>query len=153
MKRSDRDRGARGIDCNAAAIGVVERDNVIDMRKSRKQFAADSLNGVTNNARDALHGVCYCQNISGADAPVAVSKTLKRIPGQRLDRSWRLNFNLQTVEHWSPRRFYIEFIDPPAGGNGLRGVADNGAIAPDRIAGRKRRKCNLVGLRHATLNS
>jgi hypothetical protein len=54
-QRADRDLGARRVDRHAAAVGVLEADDVVDVRVLGQQFRLDALDRELDHAGDALH--------------------------------------------------------------------------------------------------
>ena len=47
--------GAGRVDRDAAAVAVLERDDVVDVGKARQQLLLDPLDGEVDDAGDALH--------------------------------------------------------------------------------------------------
>src|SRR6185312_12889368 len=54
-QRADRYAGARRIDGDAAAVSMLEPDDIVDIRKARQQFSLDPSHRILDNAGDALH--------------------------------------------------------------------------------------------------
>ncbi len=79
--RPDRDRRSRGIDGDAAAVGVRDRDYVVDIRESRQQFCANATDRVVHCGRDALNRCRNAQEIPGASRAIRVSIPLEGAVG------------------------------------------------------------------------
>ena len=66
---------------DSAAIGVGDRDDIIDVRESRQQFLFNAADRIIHRRRDALDSGRNPENILCSHAPVAVAMSLKRQTG------------------------------------------------------------------------
>ena len=85
-QRADRDLGAGGVDGHAAAIGVLQADDVVDVRVQRQQLGLDARHRDGDDPGHALHGRRDRQDVARADGAVGVAVALEREAGQQARR-------------------------------------------------------------------
>ena len=149
-QRADRDVGVRRIDGDAAAVDVLERDDVVDVRISRQQLGPDAPDGVFDDAGHALHRGRDRQQIARADRTVGIAKALEACSPPAPARATILRVAIGSpsrdgrLRHHKPR-----LVDPGSRRQIFGGVADDDVVAPHRRALVDVDERHLVALRHA----
>ena len=77
------------VDGDAAAVGVLEADDVVDVRIARQQLGLDPLDRVLDDAGDALHGRRDGEDVARADRAVGVAEALEGVALERRRRRRR----------------------------------------------------------------
>ena len=67
---ADRHGGAGRVDRDAAAVGVLEPDHVVDIREARQQLGLDAPHRELDHAGDALHRRGDAEDVARADRAV-----------------------------------------------------------------------------------
>ena len=148
-QRPDRDRGVGRVDGDAAAVGVLETDHVVDVRIVRQQLGLDALDRELDDAGDALHRRRDGQDVARADRAVGVAEALEREAVERRRRGRLHRRDRQAFERARRRHVQQPLVHPAAGGDRLLRVADGDAVADDRLALADVGQRHLVPLRHA----
>ena len=79
---ADGDGGAGCVDGHAAAVGVGEGDDVIDVGEAREEFRPDAADGVIDRGGDALHGSGDAQDIARGGGAIGVAKAFESEAGK-----------------------------------------------------------------------
>ena len=150
-QRADRDHRVGRVDGDAAAVGVLEADDVVDVRVARQQLGLDPRDRELDDAGDALHGRRDGQDVARADRAVGVAKALE---GEAFERRRRVALDGRDRQAFErARRGHAQqpLMDPAAGGDRLHRIADRDAVAQHRLACADRGQRDLVAGRHAIL--
>ncbi|MHC2165185.1 hypothetical protein ACVL5V_007606 [Bradyrhizobium ottawaense] len=131
-----------------AAIGMGQRHDVVDIRVLRQQLGADALDCIFHRALDALHGRGDAEDVLGADRAVRIAIALERKAFERRQRRGDCGGDLELVEVGGIRHANACLVDPFAGQDRRQRVADDLAVADDRLILRDVDQRRLVPLRH-----
>ena len=89
-QRPDRDQRVGRVDRDAAAVAVLEADDVVDVRVARQQLGLDALDRELDDAGDALHRRRDREDVARADRAVGVAVALEGVALERRQRRRRL---------------------------------------------------------------
>ena len=149
-QRADRDHRIGCIDRDAAAIRMLERDHVVDVRILRQQLGLDPLHREVGDAGHALHRLRDRQDVARADRAIGIAKALERVAlERRLHRRFHGGDRQRVVELARGGHLEQPFMDPAAGPDVVDGVADRNVVAHHRLARGNVDQRHLVTLRHA----
>ena len=147
-QRADGHLGLRRVDGDAAAVGMVDGDDVVHVRILGQDLPADALHGDVQHALHALHGGLDAQDVAGAGEAalgVAVAE-----PGCNR-RLGQVGTDVHAVGHVvkARRRRQAQhvLVDPLSLGDGVKRIAQLHAVADDRAVLRDIREGDLVPLR------
>jgi len=118
LQRADRHNGLGCGDRDAAAIGMGQRDHVVDVGIFRQQLGTDFLDRVLQRSGDALHRGRDAEDVLGAHRTVGIAKTFECIAFERR-QLWRHGgCDFQRIERRRFRHANARLIDPLAGADG-----------------------------------
>ena len=148
LQRADRHDGGGRVDGDAAAVHVVERDHVADIREARQQFAFDAAHDVIRHARHALHACHDAEHVLRADRAISIAIALEGIALQLCQLRVRARGQRQFVQRGGGRQLHGVLIDPATARQRLHGVTDHLVVADDRVAFSQVDQRHLVALGH-----
>jgi hypothetical protein len=146
---ADRDLRVGRIDRHAAAVAVLQRNHVVDVRVTRQQLLADAVHRELGDTGHALHGLRDGQDVAGAHAAIGVAVALEGVALQRRLRRCPGGGHRQVGQAGRVGHGQQAFMDPAAGGNVLQRAADDHVVAPHLGTGRKVHQRHLVALGNA----
>ena len=137
------------VDGDAAAVAVLEADDVVDVRVLRQQLVADAAQRDVEHAGHALHRRGDGQQVARADRRRPDCVPLEGVAVQRWQRSGFHGRHRQAVERARAGHLQQPLVHPAAGGNGARSAADAHAVTQHLVAFGQVDQRHLVRLRHA----
>jgi len=148
LRGADRDDRVGRVDRDAAAVGVRQAHDVVDMGVPGQQLALDALDREFDDAGDALHRLRDRQDVARAHRAVGIAVALEGVARQRLPRRRRHRGHRQALELASRRHAQHPLVHPAAGRDVLQRVADRHVVAQHGGVGRQVHQRDLVALRH-----
>ena len=145
---ADRDRRAGGSDRHAATVGVVQRDDVVDVGEARQEFLADAFGSVFDDAGDALDGGGDAQQVAGAGGAVRIAESVEGVAFKW--RQFRRDGGGQrkVFQRGCGWHAHQRFLDPASARHRTHGIANDLAVANDRRTLCQVEQIDLVALRH-----
>ena len=148
-KCADRNLRAWSFKRDSASISVRNRNGVVHIWESRKQFAFDSPNSVVDCRRDTLHRRGDAQDVLGSNAAIRITKALEALPCE-----WRLRSRCrcserQIVQRRRRRHFQELFPNPRSSFNRALSESNRLPVTNHRCAGIDRLQRDFVCLRNA----
>jgi hypothetical protein len=147
-QRADGNGRARSVDRDAAAVGVLQRDDVVDVREARQQLLPDAPHREVHDARHALHGRRDREHVARAHGAVGVAVSLERVAVERLAGGRGARRERQVVERAGGRGGQHPLVHPPSRGDVDTRESDGDAVADDGFTGGDVAQRDLVRLRH-----
>ncbi len=148
LQGADRHHRIRRGDRDAAAIGMRQRHDVVDIGIFRQELGADALHRIFHRALDALHGRGDAEDVLGAHRTVGIAKALERKTFEWRQRRRHRGRDLELVERRRVGHADARLVDPFAGQDRRQRMADHLAIADDRRGLGDVLQRGLVSLRH-----
>jgi len=143
------DLGVRRLNRHATTINVLKADHVVDIGVLREQLVADPAHGMLDDARDALHGRRYGEQIACSNGPIGIAVAFKRIAVEGRSKRCVFGRDRQSFQRQWGRHHEALLIDPGACWKRLRRVADDDIITANGGAFSEIDQRHLVALRHA----
>ncbi len=146
---ADRHHRVRRFDGHAAAVAMLQRDDIVDVGEARQQLGLDALHREVGDPGHALHRLRDGQDVARAHRAVGIAVALERVALQRRQRGWLDGGDRQALQAARIGHLQQPFVHPAAGRDVLQRMADGDAVALHRRVGCDVDQRHLVALRHA----